>query len=204
MADFLECLECKGTDVDRLGGDTQVFHQCQRIGPGPLCRAEAGHGQAVDQPPVEAEHVTRGDRNKERERGIEASGDSEIEWRVPGEVLDSLGQAGALDAEDLGAAAVELRAFRWYERRARNVALQAVHGSRQRERNDAEWFHIGRAVIEAGRDTAIGEQLGDVDVPGDRVRVAADRLAVSDSGRLGQESAVLGDQAMAAENDVGG
>ena len=36
------------------------------------------------------------------------------------------------------------------------------------------------------------------------VRVAADRLAVADPGRLGQQAAVLGDQAMAAEDHVGG
>ena len=35
------------------------------------------------------------------------------------------------------------------------------------------------------------------------VRVAADRLAVADAGRLGQQTAVLGDQAVAAEDHVG-
>ncbi len=54
-------------------GDAQVLHQVQGVGPGPLGGAEAGHGQAVDQPAVEAQHVARRDRDQQRERGIEAA-----------------------------------------------------------------------------------------------------------------------------------
>ena len=154
-------------------------------------------------PAVEAEHVAGRDRDQKRQRGIQAAGDAEIERRVRRKLFDSLGQSRALDAEDLGAAAVELGALRRHERRARHLALQALHRSARANRNPAERLHERRAVVEAGRDAAIGEQLGDVDILGDRVRVAANRLAVADPRRLGQQPAVLGDQAMAAENDVG-
>ncbi len=69
--------------------------------------------------------------------------------------------------------------------------LDAAEGAERRE-----------AVVEAGHHPAVGAQPGDVHVPGDGVRVAADRMAVADPGRLRQQHAVLGDQAMAAEDDV--
>ena len=59
------------------------------------------------------------------------------------------------------------------------------------------------ALLEAGRRAAVGLKLGDVDVLGDPVRIAAEGLAVADAGRLGEELAVLGNQAVAAEDQVG-
>ncbi len=59
-----------------------------------------------------------------------------------GKLLDPLGQPRALDAEDLGAAAVQLGPFRWHERRARHVALQPSMVRGERERNAAEWLHV--------------------------------------------------------------
>ena len=120
-----------------------------------------------------------------------------------GELLDPLGQPRALDAEDLGTSAVQLGALRRHERRARHVALQALHRRCQGEGDPSERPQRRQAIVETGHDAAVGPQPGDVDVPGDPVRLAADRLAVADPGRLGQQDAVLGDQAMAAEDHVG-
>ena len=58
-------------------------------------------------------------------------------------------------------------------------------------------------LIEAGRDPAVGEKLGDIDILGDPVRIAANRLAVAHSWRLREQPAVLGDQAVTAEDQVG-
>ena len=105
------------------------------------------------------------------------------------ELLDPLGQPRALDAEDLGAAAVQLGALRRHERRARVRRAAAPPSSGDSDEGDAaERPQRREAVVEAGHDPAVGPQPGDVDVPGDRVRVAADRLAVADPGRLGQQA----------------
>ena len=77
---------------------------------------------------------------------------------VPGgRLLDPLGQPRALDAEDLGAAAVQLGALAGHERRARHVALQAVHGfGRARTGCRRNGLSKWRAVVEAGHDAAVG------------------------------------------------
>ena len=62
----------------------------------------------------------------------------------------------------------------------------------------------GPAAIRSSGRAAVGLHLGGVDVLDDPVRVAADRPAVPHAGRLGQQAAVLGDQAVAAEDQVGG
>ena len=59
-------------------------------------------------------------------------------------------------------------------------------------------------TVQARHDSPIGLELGDIDVLGDRIRVAANGLAVADTGRFSQQAAVLGDQAVAAEDDIGG
>ena len=128
-----------------------------------------------------------------------------IQRRAGRELLDPLGQARALDAEDLGAAAVQLgpsagtNGVPGTSRFSPSMRL----GQRRTERGGtaSRATEASSKLVMTRRSVA---QLGDVDIAGDRVRVAADRLAVADPGRLGQQPAVLGDQAMAAEDDVGG
>ena len=119
-----EGFERQGTDVDRLRGDTEVVHQVQCVGPRALGGAEAGHRQAVDRPAVEAQHVAGRDRDQQREGRIQAARDPDIQRPARGELLDPLGQPRALDAEDLGATAVQLGTLGRDERRARHRTLQ--------------------------------------------------------------------------------
>ena len=66
-------------------------------------------------------------------------------------LLDALGQPGTLDAEDLGAAAVELRPFARHEGVARNFTLEAVHAAGKRECDPAERPGKPRGPVEARR-----------------------------------------------------
>ena len=75
------------------------------------------------------QHVAGLDRDQERERRIEAAGDADVERSSGGKLLDPLGQARALDAEDLGAAAMEFGSFGRHERRAGHDSLQSPGSS---------------------------------------------------------------------------
>ena len=72
------------------------------------------------------------------------------------------------------------------ERRARHRAASGPRISP--ESSKACGGTAGRtwAVVEAGRDPAVGQKLGDVDILGDPVRIAANRLAVAHPRRLGE------------------
>ncbi len=93
-----------------------MLHERQGVGARASGRAEAGHGEAVDQAPVEAEHVAGRDGDQGGERGIEAARDADVEPGAGCEAFDALGQAGALDSEDLGAAPVQLGSPPWARR----------------------------------------------------------------------------------------
>ena len=102
---------------------------------------------------VEAEHVARRDRDQQRERGIESAGDPDIQRRAGRELLDSLGQPRALDAEDLGAAAVQARVLP----PARTACparsrFRPSHGPVKRERNARNGSTEWTGVVEAGGD----------------------------------------------------
>ncbi len=58
-------------------------------------------------------------------------------------------------------------------------------------------------MLETRRDPPVRLKLGNVHVLGDPVAVAANGLAVSHPGRLRGQPAILGDQAMTAEDEVG-
>ena len=185
--------------------DAQVVHQVERVGPRPLRRAEAGHRQAVDRPAVDAEHVARLDRDQQRERRVEPARDADVQRRARRELLDPLGQPRALDAEDLGAAAVQLGPLRRDERRPGDRRASGPSISAARANGDAaerragtsgsrrSWSSTRRSVWSLSTSTS--RVIA--------VRVAADRPAVADPGRLRQQPAVLGDQAVAAEDQVG-
>ncbi len=93
-----------------------MLHQADRVGPGPMGCAETGHRQAVDQPAVQAKHVASRDRDQERERGIEAPGDAEVQRRAGRKLFDPFGQPCALNAEYLRATVVQFWPVGWYER----------------------------------------------------------------------------------------
>ena len=144
------------------------------------------------------------DRDQQRERRIEAAGDADIQRRAGRKLLDPLGQPRALDAEDLGAAAVQLGPLRRHERRARHVALQAVH-------------RLAPARTERGgtasRTTRPSSKLVVTRRSVCSLATSTSWVIAYESRRTGwpsptrgdsaSKTAVLGDQAMAAEDDVG-
>src|SRR4051794_6504212 len=122
-------------------------------------------------------------------------------WRW--KLLDSLGQPRALNAENLGAAAMQFGPLRGYKRCAGHEPFEARRLPGEIERNSPAGPSKPRALLEAGRRAAVGLKLGDVDIVGDPVRIAVESLAVADAGRLGEKLAVLGNQAVAAEDQIG-
>ena len=72
------------------------------------------------------------------ERGIEAARDADVERRAGRELLDPLGQPRALDAEDLGAAAVQLGPSAGTNGVPGTSRFRPSIVSAQRERNPAE------------------------------------------------------------------
>jgi hypothetical protein len=139
-----------------------MLHQGDCVGSGSLGGAEARHRETVDQPAINAEHVAGRDRDQERERGIEAPGDADVQRPAGWELLDAFGQPCALDGQDLRAPAVKFRTRRGHERRARHRALQAVHAFGQCEGNAAKRCRERPGVIETAHDPAFGAQLGDI------------------------------------------
>ena len=143
------------------------------------------------------------DGDQKRECGIQAAGDAQVKRLTGGKLFDPLGKSRALDAEDLGAATVQLGPSGGHKRRTRNFSLQPLHILRQLERNRRK-----------GRTNEVPSSKLVV------IRRSACSLATStswviqyESRRIGRPSptrgdsaskpAVLGDQAVAAENHVG-
>ena len=55
-----------------------MLHQPKRIRARACRRAEAGHREAVNLAPVDSQHVTGGDGDQNRERGVEAPRDADV------------------------------------------------------------------------------------------------------------------------------
>ena len=169
----------------------------------PAGGAEAGHGEGADAVARHAERVHRLAGDQQGQRRVEAAGDADGDRRLA-DVLEPLGQAGHLGPEDLLAALAQLllaRAGRTGGRRRRGAGRPARLAAVQRERHAREvaaGADVQRGVAEAVGADAVGAQAVEVDV-GDQQRVVA-----LEALRLGQQRAVLGDEAVAAEDDVGG
>ena len=110
VADLPECLQRQRADVDRLRRDAQVVHQVQGVGRGSAgwCRSRAwsGRGPAGGRGPA----CRRSSRRPAGPGSSRARPRCRCSAACRRELLDPLGQPGALDAEDLGAAAVQLGA----------------------------------------------------------------------------------------------
>ena len=74
--------------------DAEVVHQRQRVRLCPRGRAEAGHGQAVDRPAAQAEHVAGLDGHEQGQRRVEAAGDADVQGSPARELLDLVGLIG--------------------------------------------------------------------------------------------------------------
>ena len=202
VADLPEGQKRQGLNVDRVGGNAELLHQVECVVPRPGSGAKAGHRQTVNQAPVDIQQVARLDGDKQGEGGVESARDADIQRSVRGKLLDPLGQPRALNAEDLGAATVQFGPFRRHEGRARHESFQARHLRGELEAHSPERLGEPRPLLETRRDPPVRLELGDVHVLGDPVSVTANLLAVSDTGRFRDQPAVLGDQAMTAENQV--
>ena len=167
----------------------------------PAGGAEAGHGEGLDALARTRRGVERLADHEQGERRIESAGDADGDGRLA-DVLQPRGQARHLGVEDL------LAALAQFAGRVGTNGWASTSRARprpawplQRVNVDAAEFALqARASVPRRRScrlSAIGAQAIEIDVGDWQMLVALE------ARRLGQQLAVLRDQAVAAEDDVG-
>ena len=147
----------------------------------------------------QAQEVERPHADEEGERRVEAPGQAEDDALHP-HVLEAAGEAGGLDREDLAAPLVERRRVGGDERVRLDRPREAV-GLRRGHRGEGD-----RPVGGAGSVDGIGKGglARALDAQPLHVHVGHHELAVpAEALPLGEQDAVLGDQEVAAEDEVG-
>ena len=192
-------LGARGADVHLPQLHAQGARELARVVERARGGAEAGHGHGQDPRPRQAEQVEGPRRDEERERRVEAAREPQRD-AAQARVLETLRQPRGLDREDLLAALVEGGGIRGDERVPLELPDQAVW---RRGRDGSE----GHLAVIAGQGMhafgegrlphALHEEALGVHVGHDQLAVAAEALALREHGR------VLGDEEVAAEDDVG-
>ena len=187
--------------------DAEVLHQVERVGPGPLrsCRSRAwsGRGPCRGRWPSRSHVLTA---TSSGERRVEPARDADVERRAGGSCSIRLASPAHWMPKISAQRRCSSGPSRGHERRARDRPLQAGHrrgaSANGTRRNGPQ---VLRAVVEAGR--RCGGRPGASATSTSRVIAvrAADGSGPPSPtrGDSRQQPAVLGDQAVAAEDQVG-
>ena len=180
-----------------VGGNAQLVHQRERIIVRAVAGAEAGHGDTDDAAVVVAQAVSRLHAYQERERAVQAAGDTH-HHRLRMRVLPAAHQAVGLYREHIHAVLILVR-LRRQEGRHREGAMEGLGEVLiALYRGNIDFAVMPHLVGgEVGVSLALGAQTLDVNLLNNHVRHALEAFA------LAEHSPVLGNIGRAGEHNIG-
>ena len=214
-------------DRDGAEVDAQLLGQALGVGLGTARRAEAGHGHRMDARTRQAEHVEGAHRDKQGERGVEATRQAD-DGRTGTGMGKARLEAGGLQVENLLARRGALRGVRGHERHARRGAQHIEGGVEQQLRvlggKDRGLIRSIRDGLAADRGALTGLREAEIDrlqtthaplagtprvgaaaLGGEFFQVHIGHGHLAREQRRGRhDRAVLGDEVLTREDEVGG
>ena len=195
--DVPEVLHAGLADRDLALRDSQFAHQFQGVAVGSVGGSEARHRDADDAPAVEPQLVERAGGDQQGKRRVQSARDADDGLRATG-VRKPAGQSVRLDLEDLLAALVAAPLLMRNKRHGVDVAVDPVRAHAFGDLHlDDGVLHVGFVEPEGGVAPAFEGQPFEVHVGCYELLVERETFAFA------QDHAVLGDQGVAGEDQVG-